>query len=162
MNYTVHGILQARILEWVAFPFSRGSSQPRDRTQTSRIAGRFFTSWATREAQEYWSGQPIPSPWDLPDSGIEPVSPALQADSLPTQLWGKPRRWELQSFFFSVSIYLFFLPGKSHGQGRLVGYSPWGHKELGTAEHVYLFSSIRSAIGLVAVGHRLSICSVRA
>ena len=39
MDYTVHGILQARILEWVAFPFSRGSSQPRDRTQVSRIAG---------------------------------------------------------------------------------------------------------------------------
>ena len=50
-DYTVHGILQARILEWVAFPFSRGSSQPRDRTQVSRITGRFFTSWATREAQ---------------------------------------------------------------------------------------------------------------
>ena len=50
MDYTVHGILQARILEWVAFPFSRGSSQPRDRTGVSRIAGRFFTSWATREA----------------------------------------------------------------------------------------------------------------
>ena len=46
----VHGILQARILEWVAVPFSRGSSQPRDRTQVSHIAGRFFTSWATREA----------------------------------------------------------------------------------------------------------------
>ena len=43
-DYIVHGILQARILEWVAFPFSRGSSQPRDRTQVSRIAGRFFTS----------------------------------------------------------------------------------------------------------------------
>ena len=40
-----------RSLEWVAFPFSRGSSQPRDRTQVSQIAGRFFTSWATREAQ---------------------------------------------------------------------------------------------------------------
>ena len=52
----VHGILQARILEWVAFPFSRGSSQSRDQTQVSRVAGRFFTSWATREAQEYWSG----------------------------------------------------------------------------------------------------------
>ena len=39
-----HGILQARILEWVAFPFSRGSSQPRDRIQVSRIAGRFFTN----------------------------------------------------------------------------------------------------------------------
>ena len=50
MDYTVHGILQARILEWVAFPFSRGSSQPRDQTQVSWIAGRFFTSWATREA----------------------------------------------------------------------------------------------------------------
>ena len=44
MNYTVHGILQARILEWVAFPFSRGSSQPRDRIQVSLNAGRFFTS----------------------------------------------------------------------------------------------------------------------
>ena len=40
MNYTVHGILQARILEWVAFPFSRGSSQPRNQTQVSCIAGR--------------------------------------------------------------------------------------------------------------------------
>ena len=44
MDYTVHGILQARILEWVAFPFSKGSSQPRDRTQVSHIAGGFFTS----------------------------------------------------------------------------------------------------------------------
>ena len=44
MDYTVHGILQARILEWVAFPFSRGSSQPRDRTQVCHIAGGFFTS----------------------------------------------------------------------------------------------------------------------
>ena len=49
MDYTVHGILQARIVEWVAFPFSRGSSQPRDRSQVSCIAGRFFTNWATRE-----------------------------------------------------------------------------------------------------------------
>ena len=53
MNYTVHGILQARILEWVAFPFSRGSSQPKDQTQVSRIAWGFFTSLATREAREY-------------------------------------------------------------------------------------------------------------
>ena len=48
MYYTVHGILQA-------FPFSRGSSQPKDQTQISRIAGRFFTCWATSEAQEYCS-----------------------------------------------------------------------------------------------------------
>ena len=51
-----YGILQASILEWVAFPFPRGSSQPRDKTRVSLIAGRFFTSWVTREAQEYWSG----------------------------------------------------------------------------------------------------------
>ena len=42
MDYTVHGILQARMLEWVAFPFSRGSSQLRDQTQFSHIAGGFF------------------------------------------------------------------------------------------------------------------------
>ena len=51
--YTVQGILQARILEWVAFPFSRGSSQPKDQTQVFHIAGRFFTSWATREAHKH-------------------------------------------------------------------------------------------------------------
>ena len=45
LAYTVHGILQARILEWVAFPLSRGSSQCRDQTQVSCIARRFFTSW---------------------------------------------------------------------------------------------------------------------
>ena len=44
MDYTVCGILQARILEWVAFLFSRGSYQPRDQTQVSGIAGKFFTS----------------------------------------------------------------------------------------------------------------------
>ena len=90
MDNTVHGILQARILEWVAFPFSSGSSQPRDRTQVSHIAGGFFTSWATREAQEYWSGWPIPFPADLPDPGIEPGTSALQVDSLPTELSGNP------------------------------------------------------------------------
>ena len=44
MDYTVHGILQARILGCIAVPFSRGSSQARDRTQVSHIAGGFFTS----------------------------------------------------------------------------------------------------------------------
>ena len=46
----VHRISQARILEWVAIPFSRGSSRPTDLTQVSYTAGRFFTFWATREA----------------------------------------------------------------------------------------------------------------
>ena len=56
MDYTVHGILQARILEWVAIPISRGSSWPKDQTQVSPIVGGFFTSWATRQAKKYWSG----------------------------------------------------------------------------------------------------------
>ena len=55
-------MLQAGTLEWVAFPFSRGSSQSRDRTQVSRIAGRFFTSWATREALRtcWWLQNQVP------------------------------------------------------------------------------------------------------
>ena len=47
---SVHGIFHARILEWVAISFSRGSSRPSDQTRVSRIAGRHFTNWATREA----------------------------------------------------------------------------------------------------------------
>ena len=97
-DYTVHGFLQARILEWVAFPFSRVPFQPRDWIQVSHIAGWFFTSWATREAQEYWSGEPIPSPADLTNPGIKPGSPASQADSLPTELWGK--------LLWAVCVYL--------------------------------------------------------
>ena len=51
---SVHGILQASILEWVAIHFSRGSSQPGDQTQVSFIASRFFTIWATREAPPFF------------------------------------------------------------------------------------------------------------
>ena len=69
-----HGILPARILEWVAMSFSRGSSQPRDRTQVSRIEGRCFNLWTTREVglhrtiqlqflQHYWSGHRFGLPW---------------------------------------------------------------------------------------------------
>ena len=66
-------------------PSSRGSFQLRDRTQVSCIAGRFFITWTTREAQEYWSGRPILLSGGLPDPGIKPQSPALQVDSLPAE-----------------------------------------------------------------------------
>ena len=46
---SIHGIFQAKVLEWVAISFSRGSSQPRDQTWVSHIVGRHFTIWATRE-----------------------------------------------------------------------------------------------------------------
>ena len=54
---SVQGILQVRILEWVAIASSRGSSRPRDQTQVSCIAGRFFTVWVTREAPLKCQGQ---------------------------------------------------------------------------------------------------------
>ena len=95
MNYSppgssVHGILQS-IKEWVAMPSFKESSQPGDQTQVSHIAGGFFTVWATKKLQEYWSGWPIPSPADLPDPGIELGSPELQEDSWPAEL---QRSWE--------------------------------------------------------------------
>jgi len=52
---SLHGILQARVLEWVAISFSRGFSRPRDRTRVSRIPGRRFNLWATREALALYS-----------------------------------------------------------------------------------------------------------
>ena len=55
-GFSVHGILQARILEWVAISFSRRSSQPRNRTWVSCIAGRHFNLWATREAPKWFLG----------------------------------------------------------------------------------------------------------
>ena len=65
------GILQEIVLEWVAMPSSRGSSQPRDQTQVFHVTGRFFTIWATWEAHEYCCGSGIPSPRDLPNPGIK-------------------------------------------------------------------------------------------
>ena len=67
MDYTVPGILQTRILDWLPFPFSRGSSQSRDQTQISRIACGFFTSWATREALTRVCGGEI---WSCYKKGI--------------------------------------------------------------------------------------------
>ena len=68
-----HGILQARVLEWVAFSFSR-----------------IFMGFSR---QEYWSGLPFPSPGDLPDPGIETGSPAFQANTLTSEPPGKRKSW---------------------------------------------------------------------
>ena len=59
---SVHGILQARILEWVVMPFPRGSSRPRDQTQVSCVVGRCFTIWATREVPRVGSNS-CPLSW---------------------------------------------------------------------------------------------------
>jgi len=62
-DFCVRGILQARILEWVAISFSRGSSQPRDRICVSCVAGRFFTIWATRKPWTYSKLYTVPRIW---------------------------------------------------------------------------------------------------
>ena len=94
VDYTVHGIPQARIPEWVAFPFSRGSSQPRDRIQVSYITGGFFTSWATREALEA-RGTPN-NDWVFSESQVE---------------WGLRSRiiWWCRGYWYSWSIHFLLL-----------------------------------------------------
>ena len=93
---SVHGIFQARILEWVVIPFSRGSSWLRDWTQASCIAGQFFNIWATLYQLSHkgspsilaWVAYPFSSrsSWPMNRTGVS----ALQADSLPAELSGKP------------------------------------------------------------------------
>ena len=72
---SVHGIFQARVLEWVAISFSSGSSQPRDRTRVSRISGRRFTIWATREARPF---SRVPQKWNL----LPPQLPSFHNPSI--------------------------------------------------------------------------------
>ena len=114
---SIHGILQARILEWFAISFSKGSSWPRDQSHVSYVfcIGRLvlyhlhnlgMNEWMNESCsvvsnplqlhglsmecsrQEYWSGLPLPSPRNLSDPWIEAGSPAWQADSLPSELQG--------------------------------------------------------------------------
>ena len=93
----------------VSLSLLQRSSQPRDPTQVSHIAGGFFTSWATREAQEHWSGKPIPSPGDLPNTRMELGSPALQTDSLPTELQGPAKCLQILSLSkISLIVLLIF------------------------------------------------------
>ena len=92
----------------------------------------FVTPWNIQSMEfsrpEYWSGQPFPSPVDLPNPGIEPGSPALQGDSLPAELQGKPKRHRRHRFNPWVRKIPLrwkwqptpkFLPGKFHGHSEL-------------------------------------------
>ena len=108
---SIHGILQARILEWVAISFSSGSSWPRDRTQVSRIAGRCFNLWATM-------------------AQMVKHHPAMQE----IQVWSLGREDPLRRKWQPTSV---ILPGKFHGQRSLVGYSPWDCEESDTTERLH-------------------------
>ena len=102
---SVHGILHARILEWVSMSSSRGSSPPRVWIHVSCITGGFFTAGPLGKPiyiKIYW-------------------------------IIKQRRQWQPTPVL---------LPGKSHGRRRLVGYSPWGHKELDTTEWLHFHFSL--------------------
>ena len=105
---SVHGISQARILEWVSIPSSRVSSWPRDRTCISCIGSLILYHWATRKAQ--WT-----------------AIIGFKNNSLETL--GTWRRW-----WHPTPV---LLPGKSHGWRSPVGWSPWGRSELGRTEQLH-------------------------
>ena len=129
---SVHGILQARIMGWVDIPFSRGSSQPKDWTPISCIAGRFFTFWDTREALRFWYYQMT----------LLEKAKALHSSILAWKIPWMEEPGGLQSmgslrvqhdWATSLSLFTFmhwrgkwqptpvFLPRESQGQGSLVG-----------------------------------------
>ena len=93
--------------------------------------------------QEYWSGLPFPSIGDLPDPGIEPGSPTLQGDSLPSEPLEKPLYLTdcgLLYFHFLIQFKCFIISqltySLTHGERSVVGYSPWGCKESDTTEQL--------------------------
>ena len=81
MDYMAHGILQAKILEWIAIPFSSGSFQPRIQPGSPRLQVDSLLSEIP--GKPYWNALLFPPPGHLPNPGIEPRSPTLQVDSLP-------------------------------------------------------------------------------
>ena len=108
---SVHGILQARILEWVAIPFSRESSLPRDGTWVSCIAGRFFIVWTTRDAGRALQTEMLQTsiPGDVEGPRILSWPPASKQLAQFTKHWFCPQRYlirmtRLPSLKFGFSL----------------------------------------------------------
>ena len=108
-GFSVHGILQAKILEWVAYSFSRGSSHPGMEPRSPALQVHSLLSEPPGQPKNTGvSSLSLPSLEDLPDREIELGSPALQTDSLPTELSGKPQKTVKRARNYSLpSIYTF-------------------------------------------------------
>ena len=92
LDYTVHGILQARNTGVGSLFLLQGIFPAQGSNPGLPYCRQILYQLSHKKAQEYWSGEPIPSPGNLPNPGIKPGSPALQVDSLPAELSGKPTR----------------------------------------------------------------------
>ena len=100
---SVHGILQARILKWVAISFSRGSSWPRDRTQVSHISGRCFNLWATWEALSTYAAATAKSLQSC-RTLCNPIDGSAPGSPVPGILQARTLEWVAISFSTLVSI----------------------------------------------------------
>ena len=120
LGSSVHGILQARIQEWVAMPFSRGSSHPIDWTHNSYISctSRWVLCHEHRVESSSVGNEPACSAGDIGNRYSIPGSGHRKQVFNP---WVRRRKWQPTPVF---------LPRKSHGQRSLVGYSTKGRKEL--------------------------------
>ena len=105
------------------FPFSRGSSLPRDRTQVAHIAGRFFTSWSIGEAENTGVGSLSLLQHTFP-GGLSGKESTCQCRRYEFSPWVRKIPWRRK--WQSTPV---ILPGKSHGQRSLAGYIPWVHSE---------------------------------
>ena len=127
---SIHGIFQARVLEWIAISFSRGSSWPRNWTQVSRFAGRRFTVWATRKAEYKWGKVKVirgafqvalvvknlpANAGDIKDTSPNPGSGRSSGGGHGNPPW-------------------YSCPENPHGQRSSAGYSPQGCTESDTSE----------------------------
>ena len=128
-------------------PSARESSQPRDWTQVFHIAGRFFTIWATREAQTLGIKKVLPITLGFPGgtSGKESTYQHRRHKRPRFDPWLGKIPW--RKAWQPIPV---FLPGESHGQRSLVGYSPQGHKESDTTTetmhtHIWIGCSLRSS-----------------
>ena len=96
---SIHGIFQARVLEWIGISFSRGSSRPRNQTPVSRIAGRCFTIWATREAHGKITVSTTVQSFSLNKW------PSYCSKALNSRIWGK-KMLILVIFTYSIIIFV--------------------------------------------------------
>ena len=142
---TIHVILHARILEWVAFPFSR------DRTQVSCIAGGFFTSWATREVLNFINNY---IRWRIKMHFLIRINRNGQSELIKskTQFWTNRVRF-ITTFAVKHSLKRYLSSSqktKLRGLWSLVCCSSWGHKESDTTERLNN-DNIKSIIAILLI-----------